>query len=361
MEQQTQQESRAVAKWSARGQSVAGRILAKIPNPVEVFFLRSWAILLGRRVAGLAAEAAFWTIFSLPWILLAFVSGLGVVTKYVGDQSVNEAKETLEHVVGSLFSPELATQYIEPIINEIFGETRPDLGLLGLVLAVYSGSRAVMTFVEAIMIINGEFGSRGYVKRRLVAIFVYLVGALVAFLLIPVVAAGPRLIGEWIQLSPVTITIVTGLIAIFTAVGLLMFMFHFAGVQRLSWRKSAPGALIALVGCALGTVGVSIYVRRVFNNASIYGFLAMPVALMVFAYVMSYIILIGAVINAVLADRPIFGNNNDPLGRFARIERLLATFNPSAEDPDADAVEREAALETKLEVSLETGTARRDE
>lgn len=313
-------------------------LLAKVPNRIEVFLLRCWAIFSGRRVSGLAAEAAFWTIFSLPWIVLAFISGLGVVTKYVGDQSVNEVKDTFEHVVEGLFSGDVANQYLQPVINEIFGETRPDLGVLGLVLAVYSGSRAVMTFVDAIMIVNGEFGARGYVRRRLIAVFVYVVGALVSFILIPVVAAGPRLIGEWIQLRPITVTIATGLIAIFTAVGLLMFMFHFAGVQRLKWHKSAPGALIALVGCSLGTVGVSIYVRRVFDNASIYGFLAMPVALMIFAYVMSYIILIGAMVNAVLGDRPIFGDNNDPQGRFARIERILAQLDPEKYGPGSTTV-----------------------
>lgn len=302
----------------------------------------------GRRVAGLAAEAAFWAIFSLPWILLAFVSGLGIATKYIGDQAVNEVRENFELVAGRLLSPAAAEQYVNPVINEIFSQTRPDLGILGLVVAIYAGSRAVMTFVDAIMIVNGEFGSRGYLKRRLLAIFIYLVGALVACILIPVVAAGPRLIGEWIQLDPLTVTLSTGLIAVFASVGLLMFMFHFSSVKRLSWTRSAPGALLSLVGCALGTVGVSIYVRRVFQNASVYGFLAMPVALMIFVYVMSYIILIGAVINAIINDRPIFSNNYDPQGRYARVEALLAIIDPkrtngqSGADPPAaqEAVQR---------------------
>ena len=50
-----------------------------------------------------------------------------------------------------------AAQSALPVLNEVFNETRADLGILGLVIALWAGSRAVMSYVQSIMLINGEY------------------------------------------------------------------------------------------------------------------------------------------------------------------------------------------------------------
>ena len=113
-----------------------------------------WALLVGRRITGLAAEAAFWAIFSLPWLMLAFVSGLGVSAKYLGDEAVSQVRESIENVINRPDSRSSSTVRASSA-HEVFNETRADLGILGLVIALWAGSRAVMSYVQSIMLING--------------------------------------------------------------------------------------------------------------------------------------------------------------------------------------------------------------
>ena len=42
--------------------------------PAGLFALRFWHLLVYRRVSGLGAEAAFWLVFSLPWLRIRLMS-----------------------------------------------------------------------------------------------------------------------------------------------------------------------------------------------------------------------------------------------------------------------------------------------
>ncbi len=294
--------------------SVALRVKASIQQRLSPalrqqhvsFGLRWWAVVSGRRVTGLAAEGAFWVVFSLPWLLLAFVTGLGYAETFVGPEQVAIVEETVQNAVVTVLTPGAADQFATPVLKEIFVEGRADLGVLGLVLALWAGSRAVMTYVEAIAIINGEFRARGYVKQRLLALFFYLIGVGIALTLFPVSLVGPKQIGMLLGLPSHVVTIGCIVLVLIVVMTVLVGLFHFAPVERMKWRVAIPGATIALVASLAATAIVTIYVRRLFETNSIYGVLATPVAVMVYAYVLSFIVLAGAAFNAVRSRRLIF-------------------------------------------------------
>ena len=79
-----------VDRLIGRGTDLCRPTDSENPQPVTDFTLKP--LLVGRRIAGLASEAAFWVIFSPPWLMLAFVSGLGVTAKYLGDEAVAQVR-----------------------------------------------------------------------------------------------------------------------------------------------------------------------------------------------------------------------------------------------------------------------------
>ena len=322
-----------VDRWIDRGTEFAGGVLARIPKPLTDFTLKLWSLLVGRRIAGLASEAAFWVIFSLPWLMLAFVSGLGVTAKYLGDDAVTAVKESIENVITSVLTPEAAAQFALPVLNEVFNETRPDLGVIGLIVALWAGSRAVMTYVQSIMIINGEFVERSYVRRRALSLALYAVAAVLSVSLLPILLVGPKRMGQWLNLPEVGVTIGYVVVVLFASLTMLLVLLHYSTVKRSSLWSAWPGALVALVSGFVAGLIVTLYVRNLFNESSVYGVLATPVALMVYAYVLSFTVLLGAAVNAVLSDREIFAADNNPRLHFRRSRKLVENLNADAESP----------------------------
>ncbi|MGA9146246.1 MAG: YhjD/YihY/BrkB family envelope integrity protein [Candidatus Nanopelagicales bacterium] len=325
-----------VDRWIDRGTDFVGVIISKIPTSVTQFTLKLWALLVGRRITGLAAEAAFWVVFSLPWLMLAFVSGLGVSAKYLGEEAVDQVKESIENVINTVLTPEAASQFALPVVNEVFNETRPDLGIIGLVIALWAGSRAVMVYVQSIMLINGEYVERSYIRRRGLSLVLYAVGAVLSVSLLPILLIGPKKLGEWLNLSSVGITIGYVVVVVFASITMLWVLLHYSSVKKQSMVSALPGTLVALVTGATACLFVTLYVRNLFAESSVYGVLATPIALMVYAFVISFTVLLGAAVNAVLGDREIFAPDNNPHLHFRRSTKLVEQLAPT-ETSSADA------------------------
>ncbi|MGB2968586.1 MAG: YhjD/YihY/BrkB family envelope integrity protein [Candidatus Nanopelagicales bacterium] len=287
-------------------QRQAAAVMAKAPRRALRFALMWWAVISGRRVTGLAAEAAFWVLFSLPWLALAFISGLTAYTRYSGDDTVSVVEQRILGTVERVLTPEAADQYATPIIRDMFEQGGTSLGIIGLVLAVWTGSRAVMTYVEAVTIINGEFGVRGYARRRVLSAVIYVVAVVIGVVMSPVLIIGPTTVGRWLDLPPVVVTWLSILLIVVLATLLLTTLFYISAVIRKAWWASLPGAVLAVVVSVLAGVGLTIYVRGLFAESSVYGVLATPIAVMVFAYAFSLIALMGAAFDAVRIGRPIF-------------------------------------------------------
>lgn len=301
----------------------AGRAFRWVPDSVSDFVLKLTALIIGRRVTGLAAEAAFWLIFSLPWLMLAFVSGLGMRAKYLGAEAVENVRDSIEQAINNVLTPEAAQQFAVPVLHDLFNETRPQLGIIGLFIALWAGSRAVMTYVQAIMLINGEFVQRSYLRRRGLSLLLYAVTAILAILFVPMLMMGPKRIGQWVDISEAGITISYLVIVLICSLTFLLVLFHFATVTRGSLRSVVPGALVAIVAGAAAVWVVTIYVRGLFEASSVYGVLATPVALMVYAFVLSFVVLLGAAVNAVAAKREIFARDVSPEHYFERSTKIV--------------------------------------
>lgn len=269
-------------------------------HPVGQLALRLIHIMVYRRVMGLSAEGAFWLVFSLPWLLLGMVSIVGFVDKLLPTSSVAALEEDLLKAAGRLLSPEVVSQYVEPLVTQIFSQGQAGITVVSFVIALWSGSRGIQTFIEANMVVNGQFRERGYLRIRGLAILLMLAVAALLALAVPLFTWGPEQLGKSSGLPSWLITLLLVLLLAFLSLVVIVGMLHASLTDRPSLLSSLPGAILMLAGWLLGAVYLSYYLGRVFSDASVYGVLAAPIAVMLYAFVVSMVAFLGAALNAAL-------------------------------------------------------------
>jgi membrane protein len=173
--------------------------------------------------------------------------------------------------------------------------------ILSIVLALWTASGGVGNLMAAINVAYDEEESRGFVKRRGTAlvltfgaiIFVLLTLALVA--VIPVVLGALNL-GTFID---VIVQIIRWVLLIVLVIAALAIVYRVApdrDAPQLKW--TSVGALVAAALWVLGSVAFSLYVNNFGSYNKTYGALAGVVILLLWLYLTSYIVLLGAEINA---------------------------------------------------------------
>ena len=89
-------------------------------------------------------------------------------------------------------------------------------------------------------------------------------------------------------------------IATLTSIAVIALIYHMAVMRTQPWYKVLPGAYLVTALWFPATLAFGWYVTKYANYALIYGSLGAAIALLVWLYMMSIIILIGAEFNAVV-------------------------------------------------------------
>ena len=92
-------------------------------------------------------------------------------------------------------------------------------------------------------------------------------------------------------------------IGMLTSVAVIALIYHLAIPRTQSWRRVLPGAMLATVLWFAATLCFGWYVTNYANYAVIYGSLAAVIALLVWLYLVSIVVLIGAEFNALIFPR----------------------------------------------------------
>lgn len=286
-------------------QTRTGSLILRRRTPFWVLIWRTLKKAWGDRILGLAAEAGFWQLLSLPPLLLAVFGTIG----YIGDALSPDLARTIENSLVSASSRILTsstiTNSVQPTIEDVLRNGRPDVISVGFLLSLWSGSTAMATYVNTITIAYGERDARNAIRSRLLALRLYFAQVLTGVALLPALVLGPTVIDRllanradrwlrhlvgytyWPLVAVLSLTILTSL-------------YHLSVPHRRPWRRAVPGALLAMVIWLVGCSGLRYYVAAVFNKAVVYGTLAAPVAVLLFFYITAFAVLLGAEFNATL-------------------------------------------------------------
>jgi len=128
------------------------------------------------RVTGLAAEAAFFAVLSLPPLIFALAGSIGYVFAQLDNSQIADVRSTVLDLAGRALTPETVDKIIRPTLNDVLKGGRYDVISIGFILALWSGSRALNVFVDTITIMYGLGGRRGIVRTRAMSFALYIVG-----------------------------------------------------------------------------------------------------------------------------------------------------------------------------------------
>ncbi|MEU9734390.1 YihY/virulence factor BrkB family protein [Streptomyces sp. NPDC048002] len=252
------------------------------------------------RILGLAAEAAFFTLLSVPPLLLSMIGLLGYVDDWTGTDTITSLEANLLEASRTVLSDKGVRQIAQPILDDVMKGGRPDVISIGFLFALWSGSRAVNVFIDTITVMYGLDGVRGIVKTRLVAFVLFLVALVIGSIALPLMVAGPDAVLNVLPWSETLVQVLYWPVVIVLSIAFLTTLYHVSVPVRSPWIEDVPGALVALGMWVLGSFLLRIYLTNTVEGATIYGSLAAAVAVLLWIGVSAFAVLVGAAVNAAI-------------------------------------------------------------
>ncbi|WP_282082363.1 YihY/virulence factor BrkB family protein [Streptomyces tendae] len=252
------------------------------------------------RILGLAAEAAFFTLLSVPPLLLSLLGLLGYVDSWIGADTTESLRDNILDASRAVLSEKGVKQITEPILDDVMKGGRPDIISIGFLFALWSGSRAVNVFIDTITVMYGLDGVRGIVRTRLMAFLLFIVALLIGSIALPLMVAGPDAVVRVVPWSTTVVQVLYWPVVIILSVAFLTTLYHVSVPVRSPWIEDVPGALVALAMWVLGSFLLRIYLTSTVEGPTIYGSLAAPVAVLLWIGVSAFAVLVGAAVNAAI-------------------------------------------------------------
>ncbi|CAN5342021.1 hypothetical protein BH09ACT8_BH09ACT8_32550 [soil metagenome] len=291
---------------STRGRLLRYRakLLTRSPRPVR----QGWRLIertmletFHDRVPGLAAEAALFTLISLPALLLALIGSLGFIASALGPEGAHELRRVVLGIPDSFLSGPTYASY-ERVVGTILAQTHGSVVSIGILLSVWTGSRAVNRYLET-MTIAYDLDPRAGWRQRLLALGLTVGGLIGAVAVLPPLVVGPRIL-RWLAPDSVADTTLRVFNMLFLpGVGLVVLMglatlYHVGVPWRTPWRRDLPGALLAMGLWLLASAALRTYLTLSVQSDAVFSQLAVPIAVVLWLYITAFAVLLGAEFNA---------------------------------------------------------------
>jgi membrane protein len=255
---------------------------------------RAWKEAKADQVPLLAAGVAFFGFLALFPAVAAAVLTYGLVADPA--QIRQQADE-----LGSAM-PAAGRDLLLQQIDALVSAPRQSLGIglaIAVVAALWSASGGVGNMLTAVNLAYDEDETRGFVRRKGLALLLTL-GAIVFVLLAVALFSVGAAIGNDVA-TPIRIALAVGRLVL----AVVLITVVLAVIYRVGPDRDAPkmrwvsiGAAVATVIWLVASIGFSLYVETFGNYAKTYGSLAAIVILMLWLWISAYAILLGAEINA---------------------------------------------------------------
>ncbi|MEU6770544.1 YihY/virulence factor BrkB family protein [Streptomyces sp. NPDC046759] len=252
------------------------------------------------RILGLAAEAAFFTLLSVPPLLLCLIGLLAYVDTWTGAHTISSLETNILEASRTVLSDKGVKEITQPILHDVMKGGRPDVISIGFVFALWSGSRAVNVFIDTITVMYGLDGVRGIVKTRMMSFLLFTVALLIGSVALPLMVAGPDAVVRVVPWSETLVQVLYWPVVILLSIAFLTTLYHVSVPVRSPWIEDVPGALVALAMWVLGSFLLRIYLVHTIEGATIYGSLAASVAVLLWIGVSAFAVLVGAAVNAAI-------------------------------------------------------------
>ena len=245
-----------------------------------------------------AAAMAYYFLFAVFPFFLFLTTVIGYLPiPHLLDYVLHSAERML---------PSQAFDLLKDNIRALFMNKKQGLLSLGVVLALWASSNAVVAIMNAMNKLYVVKEGRPFWKVRLTAISL-VVGLSLVFLLALVLLMFGTKIGSLIAARVdfgVFFKVIWDLMLI--PVILILLSLAVATIYYLTpdveqkWKWISPGSVVAIPSWILVSLGFSYYINNFSSYDKTYGSLGAVIILLLWMYISGFIILVGAVINSVI-------------------------------------------------------------
>ncbi|WP_419841398.1 YihY/virulence factor BrkB family protein [Candidatus Poriferisodalis sp.] len=283
---------------TARWRSVA-RDATRLANEVR----HDWT---QHRIAGLAAEIAFFALLGLFPAVIVFAALLGSLDVLIGQSAATGTEEWLLERISDTFGDQSA---LDAAVAELFARSDARVVTVGVAVAAYAASRGFVAVVRALNVSRGHHGRRSWLSTRLVGFALTFLTLLAATAVAAMVVVGPLLgsgadladrLGagsafsaawDWLRWPVVVIVVIAWAATVY----------RIAPLHKLPWRSEIPGALLATVWWLTVSGGFGAYLRLASNDVNaVFGLLGGALSLLLWLYLLAMGLLAGAELNRLL-------------------------------------------------------------
>lgn len=174
------------------------------------------------------------------------------------------------------------------------------------VVTLLAASGVMISWMEGFRKAYNMPNTWGFWKERAIAFYLVLLALIPLGFATILVAFGSE-IEDWLQtetmhlFKPVILLVWVGVrwaIALLTSVAVMGLIYHHGLPKTQSWRRVLPGAAVATLLWFPATMLFGWYVKDYATYSVVYGSLSAAIALLVWLYIVSVIVLFGAELNA---------------------------------------------------------------
>ena len=202
--------------------------------------------------------------------------------------------------------PSQAFDLLQDNIKALFANKKQGLLSLGVVLALWASSNAMVAIMNAMNKLYEVKEGRPFWKVRLTAIGLVIGLSLLVLLALVLLMFGTKIGG--IIADRVDFGMFFRVIWDILLVPVILFLlslavattYYFTPDVEQKWKWISPGSAIAIPSWILISLGFSFYINNFSSYDKTYGSLGAVIVLLLWMYISGFVILVGAVINSVI-------------------------------------------------------------
>jgi membrane protein len=267
----------------------------------KAILLETYQAMSDDRLLAVAAGIVFYGLLALFPAITAFVSFYGLFAK------ASTINDHLSLVAGIL--PAGAYEIVREQVGRILAKGESTLGftfIFGTLFALWSANAGMKAMMDALNVIYGLRETRSFLRLNAVSLLLTL-GAIVMLLLAVAAVVVFPLLMSLFGLDGLAESATPLLRWPLLLVGLLFalsVLYRFGPAPHgASWRWVTPGAILAALSWLLGSALLSWYLANFANYGATYGSLGAAIGMMMWMWMSSIVVLLGAQLNAVLDKR----------------------------------------------------------
>lgn len=274
-----------------------------IKKPTDIP-LRGWKVIglqvkdeIGENnVSIISAGVAFYAFLAVFPAIGALVSIYGLA---MDPQSLQGQLERIAQVM-----PQQAFEIIQAQLEQLVNTSGSALSwslVIGILLSLWSANKGTKSLFTGLDIAYDTNKTRGFIKQNALTLLYTLLAVLVIIISIAVIVVFPIIVGYLGLPSNIETLIGYGRWIILAALVIYFVgaVYKYAPAKRTpAFRWVLPGALLATFLWLLASWGFSFYVKNFGSYGEVYGSISAVVVLLLWLFLTSFIILIGAELNS---------------------------------------------------------------